>query len=139
MSENITVTQGAYERFGAGDIPGMLEFLSPEVAIEFYGPQVIPYAGTWRGHDGVGRWLETIFASVEVRRFEPQEMLADADKVVTTGVLELVARPTGRVFTSDFVHVITLADGKWTRFRDWMNTAVAAEAFAAPAIAATGR
>jgi ketosteroid isomerase-like protein len=136
MPDNITVTQGAYERFGAGDIPGMLEFLSPEVVIEFYGPDVIPYAGTWRGHAEVTRWLETIFASLEVRRFEPQEMLADADKVVTTGTLELVARSTGQGFASDFVHVITLADGRWVRFRDWMNTAAAAEAFSAPAITA---
>lgn len=136
MPDNIAVTQATYERFGAGDIAGMLEFLSPEVVIEFYGPEVIPYAGTWRGHDEVSRWLQTIFGSVEIRRFEPQEMLADADKVITTGALELVARPTGRAFASDFVHVITLADGRWTRFRDWMNTAVAAEAFSAPAVPA---
>ncbi len=36
----------------------------------------------------------------------------------------------GGTIDSDFVHVITLRSGKWLRFRDFMNTAVAVEAFA---------
>ncbi len=123
------VVQAAYERFGAGDIVGMLEYLQPDVQIEFYGPSVIPYAGTWRGHDEVSRWLETIYSSVDVKVFEPQEMISARDKVVTTGRLHLVAKPTGRDIESDFVHVITVTDGKWSRFRDFMNTAVAVDAF----------
>jgi ketosteroid isomerase-like protein len=123
------VVQAAYERFGAGDIPGMLEHLHEDVLIEFYGPSVIPYAGTWRGHEEVARWLETIFASVEVKVFEPQEMISARDKVVTTGTLHLVAKPTGREILSDFVHVVTVTDGKWSRFRDFMDTAAAVAAF----------
>ncbi len=124
------VVQAAYECFGAGDIPGMLEYLHTNVVIEFYGPSVIPYAGIWRGHDQVTRWLETVYSSVDVKVFEPQEMISDRDKVVTTGRLHLVAKPTGREIESDFVHVVTVTDGKWSRFRDFMNTAVAVEAFA---------
>ena len=123
------VVQAAYERFGAGDIQGMLEHLHDDVVIEFYGPQVIPYAGTWRGHHEVARWLQTIFASVDVKVFEPQEMISARDKVVTTGTLQLVATSTGREIVSDFVHVITVTDGKWSRFRDFMDTAVAVAAF----------
>ena len=123
------VVQAAYERFGAGDIPGMLEYLHEDVVIEFYGPQAIPYAGTWRGHAEVTRWLETVYASVDVNVFEPQEMISARDKVVTTGTLHLVARPTGREIRSDFVHVVTVTDGKWSRFRDFMDTAVAVAAF----------
>ena len=126
---NLEVVQAAYERFGAADIEGMLEHLSPEVVVEFYGTGDIPYAGTWKGHDGVSRWLKTIYESVDVNVFEPEEILAAEDKVITVGHLHLVARSTGNGFESDFVHVITLEDGKWTRFRDWMNTAVAVEAF----------
>ena len=84
-----------------------------------------PYAGTWRGHDEVTRWLETVYASVDVNVFEPQEMISARDKVVTTGRLHLVAKSTGRDIRSDFVHVVTVTDGKWSRFRDFMDTAVA--------------
>ena len=90
---------------------------------------MIPYAGTWRGHADVARWLQTIFASVDVKVFEPQEMISARDKVVTTGTLQLVAKATGREIRSEFVHVITVTDGKWSRFRDFMDTAVAVAAF----------
>ncbi len=43
--------------------------------------------------------------------------------------LNLTTKSAGRDIDSDFVHVITLADGKWVRFRDFMNTAVAVQAF----------
>ena len=48
-----------------------------------------------------------------------------------TGNLRLTARSTGREIRSAFAHVITVADGKWVRFRDFMNTSVAEAAFRA--------
>ena len=56
-------------------------------------------------------------------------MLATADKVIVTGHLNLNALTTGREIDSDFVHVITLRNDKWLRFRDFMNTFVAVQAF----------
>lgn len=128
---NIETTQAIFAAFGAGDIPAILEHLADDIVIEFYGPDVIPYAGTWRGHAEARHFFETVLSSVRINQFEPEAFLADADKVIVTGHLNLVARGTGRTIDSDFAHVITLGDGKWTRFRDFMNTAVAASAFAA--------
>ena len=51
------------------------------------------------------------------------------NKVVVTGHLHLTARATGRDIKSDFVHVITVENGRWQRFRDFMNTAEAVAAF----------
>lgn len=127
---NIETTQAIFAAFGAGDIPAILEHLADDIVIEFYGPAPIPYAGTWRGHAEARRFFETVLSSVRINQFDPEEFLADADKVIVTGHLNLVALTTGRTIDSDFVHVITLSEGKWTRFRDFMNTAVAAAAFA---------
>ncbi|MCP5200465.1 MAG: nuclear transport factor 2 family protein [Gammaproteobacteria bacterium] len=128
---NIETTQAIFAAFGAGDIPAILEHLAEDVVIEFYGPAVIPYAGTYRGRAEARRFFETVLSSVRINQFEPEEFLADADKVIVTGHLNLNALSTGGTIDSDFVHIITLADGKWTRFRDFMNTAVAVAAFSA--------
>ena len=125
----IQITRDVFEAFGAADVPAILRLLDDEILIEFYGPAAIPYAGTYRGRDEARRFFETVLASVDIRRFEPVEFLADRDKVVVTGFLSLVAKPTGIGFESEFVHVITLRNRKWLRFRDFMNTAVAAAAF----------
>jgi ketosteroid isomerase-like protein len=49
--------------------------------------------------------------------------------VTVTGQLHLTARSTGRDIRSDFAHVITVNDGKWLRFRDFMDTSAAVAAF----------
>ena len=67
--------------------------------------------------------------SVTIHQFEPEEFLADRDKVIVTGHLNLTAKNTRGGIDSDFVHVITMKDEKWLRFRDFMNTAVAVAAF----------
>ena len=129
QQDNIAATQKLFEAFGAGDIPGILEHVNDDIVIEFYGPSTIPYAGSYRGREAARRFFETVLASVEINQFEPQEMLADADKVIVTGHLNLKAISTGGMIDSDFVHVITLKDRKWSRFRDFMDTAVAQAAF----------
>ncbi len=130
MATPIDVTQTVFERFGAQDVPGILEWLDPQIVINFYGPKIIPYAGDYKGMDEARRFFETVLSSVDIHQFEPEQFLNDGNMVTVTGHLHLTARSTGRSFKSDFVHVITVRDHKWRRFRDFMNTAVAAEAFA---------
>jgi uncharacterized protein len=125
----VDVTVEVFTRFGNKDIPGILEMLAPEVLIEFYGPPVIPYAGTYRGIKEAERFFSTVLGSVDIHQFEPEQFLSDGPMVTVTGNLHLTARSTGRDIRSAFAHVITVADGKWLRFRDFMNTSAAEAAF----------
>ncbi len=129
QTDNIAATQKLFEAFGAQDIPAILEYVNDDIVIEFYGPDVIPYAGTFRGREEARRFFTTVLSSVDIHEFAPEEFLADADKVVVTGHLHLTAKSTGKDIRSDFVHVITLEGEKWSRFRDFMNTTEAYLAF----------
>jgi ketosteroid isomerase-like protein len=40
-----------------------------------------------------------------------------------------MARPTGRIYESDFVHLVTFKDGKIVRFQEFFDTYLAGEAF----------
>lgn len=132
QDDNIAATQALFAAFGASDVPGILALCTDDIRIEFYGPtDIIPYADMYDGMDAARRFFETVLSSVDIHVFEPQEFLADRDKVVVTGTLHLTAKATGRDIRSDFVHVITMKDGKWQRFRDFMNTHAAVQAFAA--------
>ncbi|TDU26891.1 hypothetical protein DFR24_3923 [Panacagrimonas perspica] len=129
MNNNVAITQEIFGRFGRGDVPAILELLSEDVLIEFYGPPVIPYANTFKGQAGARKFFETVLASVDIHQFDAEEFISERDKVIVTGHLRLTAKSTGGSIESDFVHVITMKDGKWTRFRDFMNTSVAQAAF----------
>ena len=126
----LQVTQAIFAAFGMGDVDSIVALLHDEIMIEFYGPAVIPYAGTYRGFAEARRFFETVLESVDIHQFEAEDFNEDGDKIVVIGHLRLTARATGRPIESEFVHVITVADGKWLRFRDFMNTAVASAAFA---------
>ena len=116
-------------RLGAGDVPAILELLDDNVVIDFYGPSTIPYAGHYETRGEACRFFDTVLASVDIHQFDAEEFIAQGDQVVVTGHLRLTARKTGGSIESDFVHVITVRDGKWLRFRDFMNTVVADRAF----------
>lgn len=131
-TENVAATQKLFEAFGAGNVSAILDLVNDDIRIEFYGPpDEIPYAGMYDGREEARRFFETVLSSVDIHVFEPEEFIAERDKVVVTGRLHLTARSTGGTIKSDFVHVITMANGKWSRFRDFMNTVEAVRAFSA--------
>lgn len=130
-SDPVEVTREVFVCFGNRDIPGILELLDDDVVIEFYGPRIIPYANTYHGKEQAGRFFETVLSSVDIHQFEPEQFLNDGDMVTVTGQLHLTARSTRKDFRSAFAHIITVQSGKWKRFRDFMDTAVAVQAFSA--------
>lgn len=128
--KNVEQVMEVFARFGRGDVPAIVEMLADNVVIDFYGPSVVPYAGHWEGKAKAQKFFETVLSNVEIHQFDPLEFIAERDKVVVFGHLRLTAKTTGGSIESDFAHVITVQDGKWTHFRDFMNSVVAANAFA---------
>ncbi|SMQ69948.1 hypothetical protein SAMN06297468_2138 [Altererythrobacter xiamenensis] len=123
------ITEEVFTAFGEGDVDRIMRALHEKVRIEFYGPEVIPYAGYYDGQAQCRGFFETVLSSVDIHQFDPEDFICEGDKVVVTGHLNLTARSTGRTIDSDFVHVITVADEKWLLFRDFMNTSNAEAAF----------
>jgi len=54
MSEqgNAELVQSFYDNFLGGDIDAVLALLSPDFALDYSGPSIIPAAGKWNGHEG---------------------------------------------------------------------------------------
>lgn len=125
----IETTQELFLRFGNADVNGIVALLADDVRIDFYGPATIPYAGRYDGIDQGRRFFETVLSSVDIHVFEAEQFLADGPMVTVTGKLHLTAKATQKDIRSDFAHVITVKDGRWLRFRDFMDTSVAVEAF----------
>ena len=130
----IEVTQNVFSHFGNGDVDGIIALLANDIHIQFYGPSAIPYARDYYGLSDARLFFETVLGSVDIHQFEPEQFLSDGDIVTVTGQLHLTARSTGKDIKSDFAHVITVEEGKWVRFRDFMDTAAAVTAFSAPAL-----
>lgn len=127
--ENVAVVQRLYAAFAARDIPAMVALLTEDVE---WGEPPNPYnpaGGTWRGHAGFLQWVEIGSKAEEILILEPRKMLVDDDSVAVVGFMKVRANATGKIYESDWVHLVAVRDGKVARFQEFFDTYVAGEAF----------
>lgn len=124
MDANSKIIQDIYAAFARGDIPYILDRISADVQFENSDSPDMPYRGTYRGKDGVGKFFADIGSAVEVKSFEPKTYLSSGDEVMTTGVWSGVARTTGKPFTSQWAMRFLIKNGKVTFSHVYEDTAV---------------
>jgi ketosteroid isomerase-like protein len=112
VAQNVDVVQQGYEAFGRGDIPAVLELLTEDVEWTEQGPSVIPFAGTFRGREGIAEFFTLLDETLEFEQFEPRKFVGQGDTVVVVGYERGLVKPTGRTFEHEWAHVYTLRDGK---------------------------
>jgi ketosteroid isomerase-like protein len=138
--QNKQLVREAYRLFLNGDIQGVIERCHDDA--EWTSPEsdTIPFAGMYRGKQGIAEFFSRMSENADPVRFEPQEFIAEGDKVVVQGQATWHAKPTGRTFDSPFTHVLTMRDGKVARFEAYADTAAGERAFRAdqPAQAPVG-
>jgi hypothetical protein len=127
--ENKAIVRQAYSNFKAGNIESLLDLLSDNVSWELPEIQNVPFAGKRIGRASVGQFFATVGASQETLRFEPRELIAEGDKVVSLGSYEWRVKSNGRNFGSDFAHVFTIRGGKIVAFHEYTDTAAAVAAY----------
>ena len=126
---NTEIVRQLYAAFADRDIPRMLAMLAPDVE---WGEPPNPYnpsAGTRRGHAGFLEWADIGRQAEDIVVLDPRKMLVDDDSVAVVGYIRCRVIATGRTYESDFVHLVTLRDGKVARFQEFFDTYAAGEAF----------
>ena len=112
----VQVVQQAYHAFGRGDVPAILDLVADQVDWKFCGPRSLPYTGTFRGREQLGRWFASIPTVDDVQAFEPREFIDAGEHVTVLGWERTAARPSGKVFETEWVHVFTVRGGRIVRF-----------------------
>ena len=133
MSEqnNTAIAQAAYEAFGRGDIPTLLSHVAPDVQWEYPGTKALPFAGSFRGHQGAVTFFANLAEVVEILSFTPTRFFASGDQVVAIGHEQVRMKRNGVVFEQHWAHLFTFADGKVTGWRQYGNSAGVVEAITA--------
>ena len=112
---NIDVIRAAYAAFGRGDIATIVGLLSDDVDWRFNGPKRLAYSGRFQKAQ-IMNWFAELTTADDVQTFEPREFIAGGDHVTVLGLERCAARPSGKVFETEWVHVFTVKHGKITRF-----------------------
>jgi uncharacterized protein len=125
---NTRLVQKAYQNIQEGDLPSFLNLLNPDVTWRLPVMENVPFAGTWQGQQGVEKFFRTVLEVQDMVKFEPQQYIAQGDKVVVLGHFLMRIKSTGREFGSDWAHVWTVRDGKVTGFYEYVDTATVSKA-----------
>ena len=124
----LETVKAVYAAFGRGDVPGVLEHWSDDATLEWYGPEAIAFAGTWRGRAGAQEWLTLVTSTIEFHAWEPREFYTQGDTVVVLGYEKGTIRRTGRVYEQQWTQAFTVRDAAVVRYRQFADTAAVAAA-----------
>jgi uncharacterized protein len=130
-TRNTDVVKAAYAAFLRGDTQGVLDTFDDAIVWRPVtgAARQVPTGGERRGKAAVAEFFKIVGETETFSRFEPQEYIAQGDKVVTLGHYTGTVR-NGGSFDSDFVMVFTLRNGKVVAFQEFLDSAAYNAAFA---------
>jgi len=130
MSEqtNVRLIEELYAAFSRGDIVAVLNFLDPQVVLDFEGPQAIPWAGNWHGREGWAKFFQTLGENADEIALKMEPFAAQGDNVVTVGRYQARVKSTGQRIDSPLVHLWTIRNGMVVKCQELTNSATEAAA-----------
>ena len=127
--ENTKLIQQAYDYFKSGNIEGVLSLMATDVDWRLPKVENMPHSGTRKGIEQVTEFFSTLADVQDAKLFDPNQFIAQGEKVVALGSYIWNVKPTGREYASDFVHVFTVRDGKIAAFDEYFDTTPATMAY----------
>ena len=76
----------------------------------------------------IADFFKVLGESLETLQFELRDFIAQGNKVVVIGYERGRAKPTGRLYEIEFVHLWSVRDGKISEFWVYTDTAALVEA-----------
>ena len=121
--ENLHIVKRIYHAIVESDISTRMSLVTDDLDLTFFGSEKIPWAGRWRGKDGLGRFLRRIADTLEFEVFSPEEFIAAGNDVVVLGHERCRVRATGKVVDASWAHVWTVREGLIRRHLEYSDTA----------------
>jgi len=129
--ENTKLAGQMYETFNAGDIESFLNLFSDDVVWQSPEIENVPLNGKLSGRENLAGFISSLDDYEEFLKMEPTEFIAQADKVVVLGNFLCRSKTTNKQYSTDFAHIVTVADGKIASFYEFFDNAAAGRAHTA--------
>src|SRR3954447_17564393 len=117
MPDNAQLLQTAYDAFGRGDIPAVMETFADD--IEWNAPEVLPHGRRVSGKDAVGGFFQGLAEKWDDFGLELDDISAAGERGYAVG--RASGTYDGQQTGYRFVHVWTIADGRCTRFDEYVD------------------
>jgi ketosteroid isomerase-like protein len=124
--ENVEIVRCAIEAYGHEGLDGTLRYYDPEIEWTSTGDYIEP--ATYRGHDGLRRYLGTMEEEFEDLRVEPVELIDAGERVISSVRFTGRGKASGAPVEMTLISVGSLRDGLIHRVRNYPDMAEALDA-----------
>ena len=99
-------------------------------AIEWHspGPDIVPWAGHFRGPADAKRFFSGLATTVDFESFVPSTFVCEGDRVVVLGSARAKVKRNGAIIENPWAHEFVVKDGKIVSFRAYDDTHAIVEA-----------
>jgi ketosteroid isomerase-like protein len=118
-SENVEIMERVYEAYASRDVDGLLGSLHEDFEIRANEP--LPWAGSFRGRDGMMEFIGRITSHVD-SRVDVDEMVEAGDHVIAIGWSAGKVNATGEEYSVRLIDVCELRDGKILSIHIYLDT-----------------
>jgi len=124
MASNLENAKRGYELFQRGDIATLInELVDDNCTWISPGPKdKLPWAGQFRGKQGVADFFARIAENIDFSEFTPREWIEQGDTIVVLGSASGRAKKTGKVSKNEWAHVGKYRQGKLVFFQEYYDT-----------------
>jgi len=130
MTDAISFIRMLYAAFSAGDVKTVLDNLDPAVEWRSNGDG-FPWGGRREGIAGAASFFQALADNLDFEAFEPGEFHDAGDTVTVLGHTRARYKMAGRgILDCDWVHILSIKDGKLSRFIEFYDTAAIERALA---------
>lgn len=127
MSTPADTVKRLYAKFEDGDAEGVFQLLDP--GVEWLTPETLPWSrGAYVGHEQVREYFTSFADALAEPSIEPDQFIAEGDRVVVLGTESGTSRVTGRSFTVRFAHAFVVREERVVQMRGHIDTAAIREA-----------
>ncbi len=135
VSENLTergnlmIVKQSYDAYLKGNISALVSNYTDDSAWIEPGSPRVPLAGTYYGKAGIANFFKALVSVADITQFNVREYIPKGNEVVVIGSYQGRVKSNGKIFSSDWVDVLTLNNSKITKYQTYQDTDALVEAF----------
>lgn len=128
-SQEVEVVNKMFQAFGTGDMEALKLTLSDSTVWNYYGSELIPYSGTYKGKEEVVRFIGNIVSSVDILDFKVDQIISNGKTIVVLGSEKQKVKRNGKILEQKWVQVYTVENGLISKMEEFANTAYSEKLF----------
>jgi len=111
------VVMEIYEKFGKGDVPGILANSTDDVMFDIQDRMFDSKGRQFKGKAAVGQFFQELGGKFQYTKFQPTRFVSDGDDVFILIDAEYKLTSTGKTYASTYTHHFKVVNGKIAFFR----------------------